>query len=66
MYLGHLIALMGITLALSSLLGALITVARAVWFHYRVLYDEQRLARQFGQPYVEYQARVKRWIPGVF
>jgi protein-S-isoprenylcysteine O-methyltransferase Ste14 len=65
MYLGHLIYLLGITLALSSVLGALITAARGVWFHYRVRYDEKRLAQQFGLSYAEYQSRVKRWIPGL-
>ena len=65
MYLGHLICLLGVTFALHSFLGALITVVRTIWFHYRVIYDEKRLARQFGTPYIEYRSRVKRWIPGL-
>ena len=65
MYLGHIICLLGITLALNSVLGAVITAARALWFHYRVRYDERRLAEQFGGPYIDYQKRVKRWIPGL-
>ena len=65
MYLGHIICLLGITLALNSVLGAVITAARALWFHYRVRYDERRLAEQFGEPYIDYQKTVKRWIPGL-
>jgi protein-S-isoprenylcysteine O-methyltransferase Ste14 len=65
MYLGHIICLLGITLALNSVLGAVITAARALWFHYRVRHDERRLAEQFGAPYIDYQKRVKRWIPGL-
>ena len=36
MYLGHVIFLIGLTLALQSVLAALITVATAAWFHLRV------------------------------
>ncbi len=66
MYLGHIIFLVGLTLALRSWLGGLITVATAVWFHLRVVADEKRLAARLGQPYVYYLAEVKRWIPGLF
>jgi protein-S-isoprenylcysteine O-methyltransferase Ste14 len=38
----------------------------AIWFHRRVLDDEARLRALFGAQYTDYQARVKRWIPGVF
>jgi len=50
MYLGHIIFLIGLTLALKSLLAALITVTVAPWFHYRVLGDEEKMAQQLGQP----------------
>ena len=66
MYLGHVIFLTGLTLALNSLLAGLITVATAVWFHARVLKDERQLADLLGRDYVEYRHRVKRWIPGLF
>ena len=66
MYLGHIIFLLGLTLSLQSVLAALITVATAVWFHLRVQRDEGRLAERFGQPYLDYAARVRRWIPGIF
>jgi len=66
MYLGHLIFLTGLSLALESWLAALITLAVACWFHSRVIGDETKLIQRLGEPYVKYLARVKRWIPGFF
>jgi Phospholipid methyltransferase len=66
MYLGHIVFLLGLTLTLQSTFGALITAATAVWFRFRVRRDETRLRERFGQPYQEYSARVKRWVPGLF
>jgi protein-S-isoprenylcysteine O-methyltransferase Ste14 len=66
MYVGHIIFLLGIALTLQSVLAALITVATTVWFHFRVQQDEKRLSELFGQPYEDYAARVKRWIPYLF
>jgi protein-S-isoprenylcysteine O-methyltransferase Ste14 len=65
MYQGHIIFLLGLTLSLRSVLAGLITVATAVWFHLRVQRDEKRLRERFGQPYLDYTARVRRWIPGL-
>ena len=65
MYLGHLISLSGLTLTLQSWLAGVITVAVAVWFHSRVLGDETKLKERLGQPYIDYLAGVKRWIPGL-
>ncbi len=66
MYLGHLIFLLGLTLTLRSWLAATITMAVAVWFHFRVLADERSLAVKLGQSYMAYTRSVKRWIPGLF
>jgi len=66
MYLGHLIFLIGLTLTLKSWLAASITVATAVWFHRRVVGDEKKLIQILGQPYVNYMAAVKRWVPALF
>ena len=65
MYLGHIIFLLGLTLTLRSLFAAVITVGTAIWFHSRVVGDEQRLIDLFGAPYLGYMKRVKRWIPFV-
>ena len=67
MYLGHVIFLTGLALTLWSALGALIAIATAVWFDWRVrTRDEKRLAERFGQPYLDYTEHVKRWVPGLF
>ena len=66
MYLGHLIFLIGLTLTLESWLAALTTIAVAGWFHTRVIGDEAKLVQRLGQPYVQYLASVKRWLPGLF
>ena len=66
MYLGHIIFLIGLTLTFESWLGAAITIAVAIWFHLRVVGDEKKLITRLGQPYVDYLAAVKRWIPGLF
>lgn len=65
MYLGHLIFLVGLAVAFWSWLALIVLIARAVWFHRRVLHDEARLERIFGSDYAAYRAWVKRWIPGV-
>jgi protein-S-isoprenylcysteine O-methyltransferase Ste14 len=66
MYLGHIIFLIGLTLTLKSWLAAMITAGVAIWFHRRVLGDEQQLRESLGQPYVDYLNSVKRWVPGLF
>ena len=66
MYLGHIIFLIGLTLTLKSWLALLIAIGTAIWFHLRVVGDEKKLVQRLGQPYVNYLASVKRWIPGLF
>lgn len=66
MYLGHIIFLTGLALTLQSLFAAVLAIGTTVWFHFRVLRDEQRLVKRFGEPYVTYQRNVRRWLPGLF
>lgn len=66
MYLGHIIYLIGLALTLHSWFAAAITVATAVWFHFRVLGDEKKLLERWGEPYRRYMIVVKRWVPGLF
>ena len=66
MYLGHIIFLTGLTLTLRSWFAGLITVAVAVWFHFRVLADERNLSVKLGPSYVSYTKSVKRWVTGLF
>ena len=65
MYLGHIIYMIGVALTFQSLFAAVIPLARAVWFHFRVLGDEKNLAARFGEPYLAYKQKVKRWIPSL-
>jgi len=65
MYLGHLIFMLGLALTFWSWFALLLLVARAAWFHRRVLHDEQRLRARFGADYAAYRKQVHRWIPGV-
>jgi len=66
MYLGHIIFLIGLTLALKSWLAAMITAGVTIWFHQRVIADEQKLSESLGQPYLDYMNSVKRWVPRLF
>ena len=65
MYLGHLIFLLGLVLTFWSWFALIVLTGRALWFHQRVLQDEDRLDVIFGADYAAYRARVKRWIPGI-
>jgi protein-S-isoprenylcysteine O-methyltransferase Ste14 len=66
MYLGHLIFMLGLAVTFWSWFALVLLAVNAIWFHRRVLDDEARLLKLFGTQYVDYQARVKRWIPGLF
>jgi protein-S-isoprenylcysteine O-methyltransferase Ste14 len=65
MYLAHLIFLLGLAVTFWSWLALILFAVSAIWFHRRALDDEARLRALFGAQYENYQARVKRWIPGV-
>ena len=66
MYLGHILYMIGVALVFESWFAAAIALARTVWFHWRVLRDERGLSERFGEPYIQYMKRVKRWLPGLF
>jgi protein-S-isoprenylcysteine O-methyltransferase Ste14 len=65
MYLGHLIFMLGLAVTFASWFALTLFAVRTIWFHRRVLEDEARLRSMFGAPYLDYQQRVKRWIPGL-
>lgn len=66
MYLGHMIFMLGLIITFRSLPALALLIYHLFWFQQRVLHDEQRLQQMFGQDYVNYMGRVKRWIPGLF
>ena len=49
MYLSHLIYLLGLSLAITLLVGAVITIGVALWFRRRVIGDEKKLSNQARQ-----------------
>jgi hypothetical protein len=65
MYMGHLIFMTGLGITFQSLAAALLLAFHIFWFHARVLEDERHLEERFGAEYIDYKARVKRWIPYV-
>jgi protein-S-isoprenylcysteine O-methyltransferase Ste14 len=65
MYLGHMIFIVGLAVTFRSWFALVLLAPRAAWFQKRVLRDEARLEKLFGDEYVEYTARVKRWLPGI-
>ncbi|HEX5282039.1 MAG TPA: isoprenylcysteine carboxylmethyltransferase family protein [Micropepsaceae bacterium] len=65
MYLGHLIFLLGLALTLRSWAGLALFCIQAIWFHRRVVQDENRLIDRFGPDYSDYRRRVRRWIPAI-
>jgi protein-S-isoprenylcysteine O-methyltransferase Ste14 len=65
MYLGHLVFLTGLTLVTRSPLSLAVTAGLVHWFDERARTDHRRLVDIFGEPYVQYAARVPRWLPGL-
>ena len=65
-HVGHMIFLLGVTLFLKSILGAILTMVSIFYYHSRAKEDEEGLARIFGDSYANYKQTVKRWIPGLF
>jgi protein-S-isoprenylcysteine O-methyltransferase Ste14 len=55
----------GLAVTFRSLAAAALLAFHMAWFHLRVLEDEKHLETVFGAAYLDYKARVKRWIPGV-
>lgn len=62
MYMGHIIFLAGLALALHSWLAAALAVVTVLRFNARIRRDESRLVERFGEPYATYMTKVRRWI----
>ena len=63
MYLGLLFLLVAASLFFSSYLSLLI-IPVFVWYlnEFQIKPEERALAKKFGQPYLDYCARVRRWL----
>jgi len=65
MYLSYLIYLTGLAITFWSFPAAALLVYHLYWFQQRVRRDEGHLKELFGDTYLDYMGRVKRWIPGI-
>jgi hypothetical protein len=65
MYLGHMIFMAGLAITFRSWPALVLLLVNIPWFHMRALKDEARLEKRFGEPYLAYKRKVKRWIPFV-
>jgi len=63
MYLGVLLLLLGWAIWLSNVLALCLPVLFVLYMnHFQIRPEEAALARLFGQQFVEYKAKVRRWI----
>ncbi|WKE64577.1 methyltransferase [Gallaecimonas kandeliae] len=63
MYLGMLLMLLGLALALDSLLGLLFPIAFFALMNWRQIpAEESRIEAAFGDQYRHYQKRTRRWL----
>jgi hypothetical protein len=63
MYMGHVIFMAGLALAVRSPVSVALAVYHTLWLQERALEDEKQLSARFGEEYTAYQQRVERWLP---
>jgi protein-S-isoprenylcysteine O-methyltransferase Ste14 len=63
MYLGFVLLLLGLAIALQNTFGLLVTALSASFLQrFQIAPEERWLGKQFGAEYDTYRARVRRWI----
>ena len=63
MYLGVLLVLLGEMIFMRSfMLGAYLFLVTVLFLLYVVYFEERRLQKSFGEDYITYKKKVKRWI----
>ena len=63
MYLGFVLLLLGLAIALQSAVGLPVTAVAASFLHrFQIAPEERWLSERFGAEYVAYRARVRRWL----
>jgi len=65
-YLGYIMALFGLSLALSSLVGITLAFGAVIFLRLRIRREEQMLLNEFGDQYREYMQRTRRLFPFVY
>ena len=63
MYLGLAIVLVGVTIAFGSAIGLLMVLVFVLYItRFQIKPEERILEAKFGEAFVDYKAKVKRWI----
>lgn len=63
MYLGMVVVLVGIGIILATVSPIIVILIFAWWINTRfIVLEEQSLTEQFGQAYIEYRSKVRRWL----
>jgi protein-S-isoprenylcysteine O-methyltransferase Ste14 len=63
MYLGLAIVLVGVTIAVGSPMGLLMVIVFVLYItRFQIKPEERILEAKFGEAFVDYKAKVKRWI----
>lgn len=65
-YLGHMLSMAGIGLALSSLIALGLTILTLPLLLWRIRHEEGMLSIEFGEEYSAYVQRTKRLIPFIY
>ena len=63
MYLGALLFYLGITILMLSLPLFITFIAIFIFYSFIARHEEKLLVNQFGDDYIDYMKRVRRWIP---
>lgn len=63
MYIGMFLMLLGVGICFGNLFSILIPIAFIVLIHFLFVLDEEKVMLEtFGQVYLDYKAKVKRWL----
>jgi len=65
-YLGHMLCMAGIGLALSSLIALGLTILMLPLLLWRIRHEEAMLSAEFGEEYLSYKRRTKRLVPFIY
>lgn len=63
MYLGSLLFYLGVTILMCSFPLLITFMIIFIFYNFIARYEEKLLIKQFGNDYIQYKKRVRRWIP---
>ena len=62
MYLGIMMIYLGLTLSSMSVAALVVLAAIFLFYNYLASYEEEKLVECFGEKYLNYMRRVRRWL----